>query len=31
MVFVAIALGYPLLRHVRQERRRRQTLEQANA
>jgi len=30
MVFVAIALVYPLARHVRQERRRRRTLEEVN-
>ena len=31
MVFVAIALGYPLLRHARQEHRRRRSLEQVRA
>ena len=30
MVFVAIALGYPLLRHFRQEQRRRRALEHVN-
>jgi hypothetical protein len=31
MVFVAVALIYPPVRHVRQEQRRRRSLEQVNA